>query len=178
MFHDAMMMSGGMIMQAIGMLIILVAMIAAIGIATGYPAALWIGDKVAEFISCLPNERFAVAPPIMGPPASKAIRGDLQEALADYEALLENYPDEPEIYRKIIELTLGPMNQSELAEDYLHLAMENLQDAKDRSRLIKLAASIKSGEYCPFQHLQTEKLRSTRRALAYISKVPAVKKLL
>ena len=118
----------------------------------GFPAAHWIGGKMGEFISCLPTEKYAVAPPALGIPASKAVRGDLQGAVEAYEELLLVHPHEKEIYFRLLEIVLGPMAMEQYGEDVLQRGLRNLKSGPERLALISLADSIRGGEYHPFQH--------------------------
>lgn len=130
----------------------LVAMTCAIGIIVGYPAAHWIGAKVGEILSCLPTDRFAKAPPALGIPASKAVRGDFDGAIEDYEKLLIDHPGEKEIYFRLLEITLGPMHMEQYGGDVLRRGLEKLTCETERTALLKYAEAIRRGDYTPLRH--------------------------
>ena len=68
-----------------------------IGICIGYPVAKWLGARMAEILSYLPQEKSCEPQPALGISASKAARGDLGNAVKGYEALLINHPKDKEI---------------------------------------------------------------------------------
>lgn len=125
-----------------------------LGIILGYPAAHVIGKKVAEFLSFLPTERFTKAPPALGIPATKAMRGDLHGAVDSYEELLLSYPHEKEIYFRLLEVVLGPLKMEEYGENVLQRGLANLQGESERAALLNLSHAIRSGDYHPLQHLE------------------------
>lgn len=141
------------ILEAFPVVCLMVAIACAIGIATGYPAAHWIGQKFAEVLSCLPTEKFLKAPPALGIPATRAIRGDLEGAVEGYEDLLLEHPHEKEIYFRLLEIALGPMHASEYGDDVLQRGLMNLQGGSERLALLRFSQELKNGEFRPFKHL-------------------------
>ena len=138
------------------MVILIVGICCAIGIAIGYPAAQWLGARFAEILSCLPKEKFSKPQPALGIPASKAVRGDLAGAVEGYEMLLLSHPEEKEIYCRLLEIVLGPMKLNEYGEDVLQRGMKNLTTDGERLVLLKLSQSLKNGEYHPFKYLEND----------------------
>lgn len=134
--------------------ILLVCLCCVIGIAIGYPAAHWLGARLAEILTFLPKDKFTEPQPALGIPATKAIRGDLEGAVAGYEALLIQYPKEKEIYCRLLEIVLGPMKLEEYGENVLQRGLKNLASDSERLVLLKLSQSIRNGEYHPFKHLE------------------------
>lgn len=125
-----------------------------IGIIAGYFAAQVIGKKVAEFMTFLPMDRFTKAPPALGIPATKAMRGDLHGAVNSYEELLLAHPHEKEIYLRLLEVVLGPLKMEEYGENVLQRGLVNLKDESGRQALLLLSEAIRSGDYHPLQHLE------------------------
>lgn len=142
------------ILQVLPFVILMVCTCCVIGIATGYPAAQWLGARLAEILSCLPKEKFSKPQPALGIPASKAVRGDLAGAVEGYEVLLLSHPEEKEIYCRLLEIVLGPMKLDEYGEDVLQRGMKNLATDGERLVLLKLSQSLRNGEYHPFQYLE------------------------
>jgi hypothetical protein len=142
------------ILQALPIVILVVCICCVIGIAIGYPAAQWLGARIAGILSCLPKEKFSEPQPALGIPASKAVRGDLSGAVEGYELLLLSHPKEKEIYCRLLEIVLGPMKLDEYGEDILRRGMENLASDGERLVLIKLSLSLRNGEYHPFKYLE------------------------
>ena len=68
-----------------------------IGIYIGYPVAKWLGARMAEILSCLPQEKFSEPLPALRISASKAVRGNLGSSVVNYEALLIIHPNNHEI---------------------------------------------------------------------------------
>ncbi|MEO5915309.1 MAG: hypothetical protein ABIS50_13835 [Luteolibacter sp.] len=139
--------------QAFLVVLMMVTGCVVIGIATGYPAAHWIGRKFAELLSCLPTEKFAKAQPAYGIPASKAIRGDLEGAMESYEQLLLDHPQEKQIYLRMLEIAFGPLHAPEYGEDILQRGLKNLTGEADRAALYHLSLAIQNGEFTPFKYL-------------------------
>ena len=141
------------ILQTLPIVILTVCLCCAIGIAVGYPAAQWLGARCAEILSCLPKEKFSEPQPALGIPASKAVRGDLEGAVADYEALLLDHPANKELYCRLLEIVLGPMKREEYGEEILQRGIMNLANDGERLVILKLSQSLRNGEYHPFKHL-------------------------
>ena len=129
-----------------------VGIICTIAILAGYPAAHWIGGQLAALLSCLPTEKFTKAPPALGIPASKAVRGDLAGAIEDYEKLLIVHPAEKEIYFRLVEITLGPLHEEAYGEDVLQRGVKNLKCESERIALLKFAEAIRHGDFTPMRH--------------------------
>jgi hypothetical protein len=132
----------------------MVAGVCMIGIIVGYPMALIIGKKLAEFLTFLPTERFSKAPPAMGIPATLIKRGDLHGAVDAYEALLLKYPRDKEVYMRLLEVVLGPLKMEEYGENVLRRGLKKMKTKADRQALKELSRSIRRGQYHPHQHLQ------------------------
>lgn len=141
------------IIEAFPKVCLIIAGTCLIGMMIGYPAAHWIGGKVAAFLSFLPQERFAKPEPALGIPAAKAMRGDLQGAVESYEQLLATHPREKEIHFRLIELLLGPMHAEERGEQALQRGLANLTEAADRAALLTIAREIREGSYHPYGFL-------------------------
>ena len=120
-----------------------------LGILAGWPAALWIGRKMAEFLSGLPTARFVRPSPLFGIPRSMAMRGDLHGAVAKYEEMLLEYPAERELYYRLYEIVLGRLGDPSHAADILQRAMQNLPHEHDREVMRELQSEIISGSYHP-----------------------------
>lgn len=131
----------------------MVAGVCALGIIVGYPVALLIGKKMAEFLTFLPTERFSKAPPALGIPATKVMRGDLHGAVDAYEKLLLTHPRDKEVYIRLLEVVLGPLKMEEYGENVLRRGLKNLRKKSDRQALKELCRAIRSGQYHPHQHL-------------------------
>ncbi|NJM37847.1 MAG: hypothetical protein HC845_08325 [Akkermansiaceae bacterium] len=134
-------------------LLLIVSGIAICAAALGYPVAHWVGGKLATFLSCLPTEQYDQALPALGIPATKAIRGDLLGAMDGYENLLVDHPQNAEIYSRMLEIALGPMNMPEYGEKILKNGMLHLSSDTERAALLKLHQVIISGDFKPFKHL-------------------------
>ncbi|RYD22493.1 MAG: hypothetical protein EOP88_07865 [Verrucomicrobiaceae bacterium] len=138
--------------------IFMVCGVCTIGIIVGWFAAQVMGKKVADFLTFLPTERFATAPPAMGIPASKAMSGDLHGAVDSYEELLLKYPHDKEIYFRLLEVVLGPLKMEAYGENVLQRGFANLEKEADRKNLRDLCDAIRSGDYHPLQHLEPRPL--------------------
>jgi hypothetical protein len=141
------------LLGSFAVMFIIAGIIGLIGITLGYPAAHWIGEKVANIFSCLPTEKYDRVLPALGIPASKAVRGDLLGAIDGYENLLIDYPQEEEIYSRLLEITLGPMNMPEYGEEVLQRGLLNLKLESEQIALLKFSQAIKNGDFRPLRHL-------------------------
>ena len=132
------------------------------GICAGYPAAQWIGRKFAEILSCLPTPKFSKAPPAYGIPASKAIRGDLAGAMACYEQLLLDHPQDKQIYLRMLEITFGPLHAPEYGENVLQRGLQNLTSESEQAAILSLSQALKSGDFTPFKYLDHPQIAVAR----------------
>ncbi len=139
---------------AFATLLLIAAGCVAAGIVTGYPAAHWFGQKLADLLSCLPTEKFVKSPPAYGIPASKAIRGDLDGAMESYELLLLDHPHDKQIYIRMLEIAFGPLHAPEYGENILQRGLENLPLESERAAIVSLSQALLSGEFHPFKYLK------------------------
>ncbi len=131
----------------------MVAGVCALGIIIGYPVAMILGKKLAEFLTFQPTDRFRTAQPALGIPATLVKRGDLHGAVEAYEALLRKHPREREVYMRYLEVLLGPLKMEEYGEKVLRRGLRKVRSKADRKALKDLCESIRSGAYHPHQHL-------------------------
>ena len=85
------------LIESIPRVLLMVCLCCVIGICIGYPVAKWLGARMAEILSYLPQEKSCEPQPALGISASKAGRGDLGSAVKGYETLLFNHPKNKEI---------------------------------------------------------------------------------
>lgn len=134
----------------------------AVGIAVGIPAAYWLGVRLGGILSGMSDEEFESPPPKLSLPAALAARGELNEALALYEAMLVDYPSDAEIYRRMLEISLGPIQLHDYAADIMKRAMIGIKTESDRLMLIRLVEDLKTGRYQPLSHLYSNRRKSIR----------------
>ena len=141
-------------LEAFAKVCLMVGGICVVAILLGWPAAHWIGGKVATFLTFLPTEKFLKPQPALGIPATLAMRGDLHGAVAAYEELLLVHPHEHEIYFRLLEIVLGPLALAEYGDDVLCRGVANLPGESEKAALVRLAHELRDGSYKPFKHLE------------------------
>lgn len=164
------------ILEAFPRVCLMVVAACTIGIIVGYPAAHWIGGKMAAFLTFQPQERFAKAQPALGIPSAKAMGGDLQGAVDGYEELLTAHPHEREIHFRLLELSLGPMRSEEYGERVLQRGLASLPDKADRAALLTLAREIREGSYRPYHFLESDPAPARARNTVYDPDAPRLVK--
>ncbi|WP_193210935.1 hypothetical protein [Luteolibacter marinus] len=138
---------------SVGLILLMIGGVAAIGIATGYPASLWISARLADLLSFLPRERFDAPQPPLGIGAARAAQGDFEGAVDAYEEMRERHPEVREIHVRLLEIVLGPLDDPIRGEAILQRGLAALQSEDDRAVLRKVSEAIRSGDRRPFAYL-------------------------
>lgn len=131
-------------------------------IALGWPASRWLGNKLGQLLSGSSDEKYDVPPPRLAMAASLAAHGDLQDALTFYEKLMEDYPQEEEVYHRMLEIALGPLDRPAQAEEILQRGLTTLENPRAHAALVRLFEELKAGSYRPMVYLRKgDDLRGT-----------------
>ena len=125
-----------------------------VGIVLGFPSARWLGNRIGQFLSGWNDEKYDVPPPRLAMASSLAAAGDLEGALAFYEILREGYPQEEEIHHRMLEISLGPLNRPDLAEEILRGGLSILEGERSREALLRAYDGLKDGTYRPMAYLR------------------------
>ena len=125
-----------------------------VGIVLGFPSARWLGNRIGQFLSGWNDEKYDVPPPRLAMASSLAAAGDLEGALAFYGTLREDYPQEEEIHHRMLEISLGPLNRPELAEEILRCGLSILEGERSREALLQAYDDLKDGTYRPMAYLR------------------------
>ncbi len=125
-----------------------------IAVIVGWSAAQWLGERIAGFLSALPDEKYDTPPPRLAMAASLAAHGDLDGALAFYGTLMAEYPHEEEVYHRMLEIALGPLNRPELAEEILARGLSALEPGRAQVALVRLFGELEAGSYRPMGYLR------------------------
>lgn len=133
---------------------LLLALALMLGVALGIPAALWLSQKITNFLTFTPTEKLRKPLPLMGQASTLAMQGDLEAATEKYEEFLFDFPEMKEIYLYLVELVIGPMKDEKYGDDILARASENLPYSSDLALLLSHADSIRKKELIPPKHLE------------------------
>lgn len=139
---------------AFALVFLIVAFCVAMGVAFGVPAARWLGDRVGQFLSGWSDEKYEVPPPRFAMAAAITAHGDLEDALAFYEEMLITYPQEEQIYHRMLEIALGPLDRPELAADILARGIAALEKGSQHAALERAYGELKAGTHRPLAHLR------------------------
>lgn len=132
----------------------IVAFCVVIGIAFGVPAARWLGNRVGQFLSGWSDEKYDIPPPRFAMAAAITAHGDLEDALAFYEDMLLTYPQEEQIYHRMLEIALGPLDRPGLAEEILSRGLAALEQPSQQAALVRQYEELKAGTHRPLAHLR------------------------
>ena len=112
-----------------------------LSIIVGWPTAQWLSERLAYFLSALPDEKYDVPPPRLAMAASLSAHGDLEGALTFYQKLMEDHPQEEEVYHRMLEIVLGPLDRPAQAEQILHRGLTTLEHPRAQAALVREPSS-------------------------------------
>ncbi|MDB4271172.1 hypothetical protein N9881_00445 [bacterium] len=124
-----------------------------VGIACGLPVSFWISQKMADFLSFLPTEKFRKPTPQLGKAATLAMNGKIYEAAAEYESFLQDHPESKELYFYLVELAAGPLEDPGYVRNILERAEGALEYQSDVEALREHARAVQKRELIPLKHL-------------------------
>ena len=116
----------------------------------GFCAALIVAKPLIEILGeplralFYPAQRFSKPVPMYSVPQSKRVRGDFDEALADYEVMEVEYPGDLEIYRGMLELLVLDIKDPTKASAVFQRALLSLKKPQERDGLAALYQGIQS----------------------------------
>lgn len=139
---------------AFALVFLIVASCVVLGIAFGIPAARWLGNRVGQFFTGWSDEKYEIPPPRFAMAAAITAHGDLEDALAFYEDMLLTYPQEEQIYHRMLEIALGPLDRPELAEDILARGLAALASDTQQAALVRQYEELKAGTHRPLARLR------------------------
>ena len=98
-------------------------------------------DKVADIF--MYSEKFDRAPPMYGRPAALRKSREYEEAMAAYEEIAEEYPDEIKPYLEMIDMAMRDLNDPERAELIYQQGLLKFQNEEDRKRLARQLSGLR-----------------------------------
>ena len=134
-------------------MLILIAVLILIGVAVGVPVSFWMSQKMANFLSFLPTEKFRKPTPLLGRAATLALAGKVSEAADQYESFLADHPQNKDLYFYLVELAAGPLQDPGYLKNILQRAENSLEYASDLQSLKEHARAIQKRELIPLKHL-------------------------
>ena len=139
---------------AFALVFLIVSSCVVLGIAFGIPAGRWLGNHVGQFLTGWSDEKYDIPPPRFAMAAAITASGDLEGALEFYEDMLLTYPQEEQIYHRMLEIALGPLDRPELAEEILSRGLAALEQSSQQAALVRQHEELKAGTHRPLAHLR------------------------
>ncbi len=139
---------------AFAMVFVIVALCVVVGIAFGLPVSRWLGNRVGQFLTGWSDEKYDIPPPRFAMAAAITAHGDLEDALAFYEEMLTTYPQEEQIYHRMLEIALGPLDRPGLAEEILSRGLAALEQPSQLAALVRQYEELRAGTHRPLAHLR------------------------
>ncbi|MGC6425678.1 MAG: hypothetical protein ACON5H_01630 [Akkermansiaceae bacterium] len=124
-----------------------------IGIIAGLPSALWVSQKMTNFLMFTPTEKFKKPLPEMGRATTLALAGKVREATHLYEEFLLEHPEMKEIHLCLVELAFGPLQDEEYGNAIIARAERCLEFESDRDTVRHHAEVVRNQELIPLRHL-------------------------
>jgi hypothetical protein len=109
--------------------------------------AILLGPDIAAFLShafdhILWSHRGSGRRPAYGVPLSLVQRGRFDEAIAAYEAIIDEYPDEIRPHMGLIDVAVVRLNDRALATKFYERSLLQLKNASDREKLKDIYVAI------------------------------------
>ena len=82
-----------------------------------------------------PNDHFDKPQPIYGIPRTRRGKGLFEEAITEYEKLVEEYPEEIEAWIEMMEVAAIDLRDAARADEILEQAVEECAEESERGRL-------------------------------------------
>lgn len=98
-------------------------------------------EWVVDFFSA--SEKFDHAPPMYGIPQGLRKSRRYEEAIAGYEAIAENYPDELKPYLEMIDIALADLKDVNRAELIYQRGVLSFEDEQSRRRLARQLSGLR-----------------------------------
>ncbi len=101
---------------------------------------------VAEPLGSLfyPGERFDRPQPMYSIPQSKRANGLYEEAIAGFEKIAEDYPNEVKPYIEMIDIAIRDLKDARRAGAIYHRGIAALKKEEDRANLTRMYGAIRS----------------------------------
>jgi hypothetical protein len=105
-----------------------------------------IARLIAEPASSIyyPREETDYIPPVYGIPESKRAKGLYEEAMAGFEKIIENYPDEVRPYIEMIDIAIRNLKDPERANQIYQRGMANLKKDEAKQVLVQMYSAIRT----------------------------------
>jgi tetratricopeptide (TPR) repeat protein len=133
--------SGGVV-RGFGMSLFGFAGIITGAIIVGFPLARLVAESSGGLF--WPNRRFDRPQPMYGAPRSMRARGQYEEAMAGFEEMIEEYPQETQAYVEMIDIAIVDLNDAERANRIYQRGMSTLKDEDSKGALAQMYSAIRS----------------------------------
>lgn len=112
------------------------------GVVLAFPIAGLLAERTGSLF--WPNRRFDRPIPMYSIPQSKRKQGHFEEAIADYEGIAEEYPDETQPYVEMIDICIVDLKDPNRAYVIYDRGMNVLKKEKDKEALTTMYKAISS----------------------------------
>ena len=121
----------------LGYLLFLVAAILVSG-----PLARWLAEPAGSLL--WPRRYYDKPQPMYGIPQSRRAKGQLEEAIAEYEKIAAEHPDEVRPYLEMIDVAIHDLRDADRANSIFQNGLARLKNADDKDRLAQAYAEIRT----------------------------------
>ncbi|HOU21518.1 MAG: hypothetical protein KBC66_00425 [Kiritimatiellae bacterium] len=125
------------IQMLVGLLFFLVAAILVAG-----PIARLLAEPTGNLF--WPRRYYNKPQPMYGIPQSRRAKGQLEEALAEYEKIAADHPDEVRPYLEMIDVAIHDLRDADRANAIFQNGLARLKNADDKDLLAKTYAEIRT----------------------------------
>jgi len=107
-----------------------------------FPLACLIAEPLGNLF--YPGERFNRPLPMYGIPQAKRAKGLYEEAIAGFEKIAEDYPNEVKPYIEMIDIAIRDLKDARRAGAIYHRGIAALKKEEDRANLTRMYGAIQS----------------------------------
>ena len=129
--------AGDVFQMLLGFLFFLIAAIFVAG-----PIAQWLAEPMGSLF--WPRKYYAKPQPIYGIPQACRAKGQLEEAVAEYEKIAAAHPDEVRPWLEMIDLAIHDLHDAARAQALFERGVAALKKPDDRDLLAKAYAEIRT----------------------------------
>ena len=127
--------AGSVLQMLLGFLFFLVAAIFVAG-----PIAQWLAEPMGSLF--WPRKYYAKPQPMYGIPQARRAKGQLEEALAEYEIIAAAHPDEVRPWLEMIDLAVHDLKDAHRANAIFQTGIARLKKPADQDALAQVYAEV------------------------------------
>jgi tetratricopeptide (TPR) repeat protein len=134
--------AGGDLLQAFAMSLLGCASIIVAAIILAFPLARLIAESSGNLF--WPGTQFFRPQPVYGIPQSKRAKGMYEEAIAGFDKIAQDYPDEVKPYIEMIDITIVNLKDPDRASAIYERGLSLLKKDEDREALARMYGAIRT----------------------------------